>query len=175
LFFFCAQWRLVDSFWWLSVKTRNPRNGHVLFGDVLWLGTYVLYAHTHACLCVRIFGYEKYISTGVFSKIFIAFLTRMFSKIICKNYTRDTKIINYIVYSKMYRYILILIYVFVFVYVQCVFFLLVNTFLVETENRTLLYVYHYTQLVIRRSQSIVTKLVRKIYTSINECKFEWGL
>lgn len=81
----------------------------------------IIRAHTCVFVYVRIFGYEQYISTGVFSKIFIAFLTGMFSKIICKNYTHDTKIINYIVYSKMYGYILMIVW-YVFVCVCSVFF-----------------------------------------------------
>jgi len=51
------------------------------------------------CVCLGIC-----IDRCVSEDFFIASLTRLFSEIICKNYTRDTKIINYIVYSEMYRY-----------------------------------------------------------------------
>jgi len=113
---------------------------------------------------------------------FIAFLTRLFSEIICNNYTRDTKIINYIGYSEMYigiRYgniimmtecvcVCSLFFFFMFFYYRK------HVSRIETDNRTLLNVYHYAARYIWIPRPTVTKLVRKthnIYVCLRKNKY----
>jgi len=77
---------------------------------------YLRIIRAHTCVCVYLGTSSTYIDRCVSEDFFIAFLTRLFSEIICKNYTRDTKIINYIVYSKN-----VYIFICVCVSVQCFF------------------------------------------------------